>query len=145
MEGGGFNPVQCIYKGLSLSFGTFEPNWEIAKYWNMDVEQWLNRYRSAIAKAQTSKEAIKQQKIIAKKLLRASYSLIMHRDKQWYDDPIECGQAFLRYYPDKQTDIERLGILYAGYPVPKRSVVGLLDSYGTWLVKMYQKTEFRIG
>ncbi|HGH8161082.1 TPA: nucleotidyltransferase domain-containing protein, partial [Vibrio cholerae] len=27
----------------------------------------------------------------------------------------------------------------------KRSVVGLLDSFGPWLVSQYQKTEFRIG
>ncbi len=69
----------------------------------------------------------------------------MHRDKYWYEDPIVCGEVFLRYYPDRQVEIERLGILYAGHAVPKRSVIGLLDSYGNWLVKMYQKTEFRIG
>jgi hypothetical protein len=69
----------------------------------------------------------------------------MYRDKRWFDDPVECGQVFLTYHPEMQLEIERLGILLAGRAIPKRSVIGLLDSFGNWLVKQYQKTEFRIG
>jgi hypothetical protein len=69
----------------------------------------------------------------------------MHKDKQWFDDPLECGHAFLRYHPEKQVEIERLGILLSGRPIPKRSVVGILDGYGDWISKQYKKTEFKIG
>ncbi|MDW1713131.1 nucleotidyltransferase domain-containing protein, partial [Vibrio sp. Vb2865] len=41
--------------------------------------------------------------------------------------------------------IDRLCILLSGRPIPKRSVIGLIDAFGGWLVKQYQKTEFRIG
>lgn len=54
-------------------------------------------------------------------------------------------RSVLQYHPEKQLEIERLGILLSGRPIPKRSVVGLLDGFGDWLVKQYQKTEFRIG
>lgn len=111
----------------------------------MDVEDWVAVYRNRIARAAKDEEQIKAQKIIAKKLLRASYSLVMYRDKNWFDDPIECGQQFLRYYPDKQIEIERLGILLSGRLIAKRSVIGILDSFGDWLAKQYKKTEFRIG
>lgn len=63
------------------------------------------------------------QQMVAKKLLRASYSLIMYRDKQWFDDPIECGTHFLRYHPEKQLEIDRLGLLLKPRAIPKRSVL----------------------
>ncbi|MDE1242099.1 nucleotidyltransferase domain-containing protein [Vibrio aestuarianus] len=136
----------CVWgDDLAECFGDFEPSWEIAKHWNMDVEDWVLFYRDKIAKANSASEQSKAQIVIAKKLLRASYSLVMYRDKGWFDDPIECGQQFLRYHPEKEVEINRLGILLSGRPIAKRSVIGILDSYGHWLVKQYKKTEFRIG
>ncbi len=136
----------CIYgDDLANCFGDYVPSWEIAKHWNMDIEEWISIYRTKIAQAKNAEEQIHAQSVIAKKLLRASYSLIMYRDKRWFDDPIECGQVFLNYHPEMQLEIERLGILLSGRSIPKRSVIGLLDAFGDWLVKQYQKTEFRIG
>ncbi|MCG9750531.1 nucleotidyltransferase domain-containing protein [Vibrio brasiliensis] len=136
----------CVYgEDLSECFGDYEPSWEIAKHWNMDVEDWVAVYRNRIARTDKPEDQIKAQKIIAKKLLRASYSLVMYKDKQWFEDPIECGQQFLRYYPEKQVEIERLGILLSGRLIAKRSVIGILDGFGDWLAKQYKKTEFKIG
>ena len=69
----------------------------------------------------------------------------MYKDKQWFDDPVECGQAFLKHYPEKEVEIHRLGILLSGHVIAKRSVIGILDGFGEWLVVQYKKTEFRIG
>ncbi|HDM8233001.1 TPA: nucleotidyltransferase domain-containing protein [Vibrio campbellii] len=136
----------CVYgDDLADCFGDYVPSWEIAKHWNMDVEDWLSVYRTKIVQTQSIEELVSAQVTIAKKLLRASYSLVMYRDKRWFDDPLECGEQFLRYHPEKQLEIERLGILLSGRAIPKRSVVGLLDGFGDWLVTQYQKTEFRIG
>ena len=136
----------CVYgDDLADCFGDYVPSWEIAKHWNMDVEDWLSVYRTKIVQAQSIEELVSAQVTIAKKLLRASYSLVMYRDKRWFDDPLECGEQFLRYHPEKQLEIERLGMLLSGRAIPKRSVVGLLDGFGDWLVTQYQKTEFRIG
>ncbi|MGR5459318.1 nucleotidyltransferase domain-containing protein [Vibrio alfacsensis] len=136
----------CVYgDDLADCFGDYVPSWEIAKHWNMDVEDWLSVYRIKIVQAPSIEELVSTQIVIAKKLLRASYSLVMYRDKRWFDDPMECGEVFLKYHPEKQLEIDRLGILLSGRAIPKRSVVGLLDSFGNWLVQQYQKTEFRIG
>ncbi|MGF1698006.1 nucleotidyltransferase domain-containing protein [Vibrio lamellibrachiae] len=136
----------CIYgTDLSECFGDYEPSWEIAKHWNMDVEDWVAVYRNKIARSSSAQEQIKAQNIIAKKLLRASHSLVMYRDKMWFDDPVKCGEQFLRFYPERTVDIERLNILLSDRIIPKRSVVGILDSFGNWLVDQYKKTEFRIG
>ncbi|EPN8252026.1 nucleotidyltransferase domain-containing protein [Vibrio alginolyticus] len=136
----------CVYgDDLADCFGDYVPSWEIAKHWNMDVEDWITAYRKKIVQAKTIEEQVAAQRVIAKKLLRASYSLVMYRDKRWFDDPIQCGKVFLTYHPEKQLEIERLEILLSGRGIPKRSVIGLIDAFGDWLVKQYQKTEFRIG
>ena len=136
----------CVHgEDLSECFGDYEPSWEIAKHWNMDVENWLSVYRNRIVRAKNDAEQLKAQQIIAKKLLRASYSLVIPRSKGWHDDPVACGQHFLRFYPQMQVEIERLIILLSSRVVVKRSVIGILDSYGEWLVAQFKKTEFRIG
>lgn len=136
----------CLYgDDLAECFGDYEPSWEIAKHWNMDVGDWVQFYRDKIAKAHFEEEQVNAQTVIAKKLLRASYSLVMYKDKNWFDEPNLCGEHFLRYHPEKKKEIDRLMILLSGRVIPKRSVIGLLDSFGSWLVKQYQKTEFRIG
>ncbi|HAS6347722.1 nucleotidyltransferase domain-containing protein [Vibrio sp. IRLE0018] len=136
----------CIYgSDLAECFGEYIPSWEIAKHWNMDVEDWLAVYRNKIVRAASAEQQVQAQKIIAKKLLRASYSLVMYKDQNWYDDPLECGRHFVRYFPEKEVEVRRLAILLSGKVIPKRSVLGLLDGFGEWLVKQYQKTEFKIG
>ncbi len=137
---------QCLYgDDLTHCFGDFEPNWEIAKFWNMDLEQQLPQLRQRLANANEDKAQFLAQREIAKKLLRAHYGLVLHKHKVWVDDPITCGKIAQQYYPKKKLELERLAMLLRPHLIPKRSVVGLLDSHGSWLVKAYKKTEFRIG
>ena len=50
----------CIYgEDLSECFGDYEPSWEIAKHWNMDVEDWVAVYRNRIARSATPEEQSK--------------------------------------------------------------------------------------
>ncbi|MCG7497126.1 nucleotidyltransferase domain-containing protein [Vibrio sp. Of7-15] len=136
----------CIYgDDLATRFGSFEPCWEIAKNLNMDIEEWLDAYRKKIVAAQTPEAQVPAQIVITKKLLRSCYSLVMHRDKSWYDNPVTCGEKFLDYYPDKSLEIERLNILLQGRRIPKRSVIALLDNFGGWVVKEFARIERKIG
>ncbi|MGV2987009.1 nucleotidyltransferase domain-containing protein [Vibrio sp. E150_011] len=145
----GFLIKQCcmcvLGDDLSECFGDYVPSWEIAKQWNMDIAQALPIVRHRVATAQTQKELLKAQRFMSKKLLRAAYGLVMHKTKIWRDEPKQCGEHFLRYYPDQKVVVERLQILLGPRAIPKRSVVGLLDDFGAWLIKEYKRTEFRIG
>lgn len=136
----------CLYgDDLTHCFGEFEPNWEISKFWNMDLEQQLPNMRKQYVQATQQKQQYYWQRFIAKKLLRAHYGLVLHRHKVWIDDPLSCADVAMHYYPSKQVEIKRLSLLLRPHLIPKRSVVGLLDAHGDWLVKSYKKTEFRIG
>ncbi|WP_194435458.1 nucleotidyltransferase domain-containing protein [Vibrio fluminensis] len=136
----------CVYgENLSECFGDYEPSWEIAKHWNMDIEDWLTVYRNRVVRAKDEQELGAIQRLIAKKMLRASYGLVIPRDRAWYDSPIDCGKHFLHYHPEMQVEVERLVIMLSARVIAKRSIVGMIDSFGGWLSKQYQKTEFRIG
>ncbi|CAH0526367.1 nucleotidyltransferase domain-containing protein [Vibrio hippocampi] len=136
----------CIHgEDLAECFGHFVPSWEIAKQWNMDTVDYLPVIRQQIATATGQASQIQLQRKLAKKLLRAAYSLVMHKEKRWIEEPLECGQRFLRYYPQHEQTVARLNILLGTRVIPKRSVVGLLDHFGSWLVEEYKKTEFKIG
>ncbi|MGR5503193.1 nucleotidyltransferase domain-containing protein [Vibrio sp. DNB22_10_4] len=145
----GFLLKQCctnVYgEDLSECFGDYVPSWEIAKQWNMDIEQSAALLRKEVALAEDAQSQADAQRRLAKKLLRAAYGLVLHRTKRWLDDPLESGRAFLEFYPQREQTVERLGILLGGRVIPKRSVVGLVDDFAPWLVKEYQKTEFKIG
>ncbi|WP_394152833.1 nucleotidyltransferase domain-containing protein [Vibrio maritimus] len=145
----GFLLKQCctnVYgEDLAECFGHYVPSWEIAKQWNMDIEQSAAILRREVALAEDAQSQLSAQRQLAKKLLRAAYGLVLHKTKRWLDDPLESGRAFLDYYPERQQTIERLGILLGQRVIPKRSVVGLLDDFAPWLAKEYQKTEFKIG
>ncbi|MDG2932913.1 nucleotidyltransferase domain-containing protein, partial [Vibrio parahaemolyticus] len=44
----------CVYgDDLADCFGDYVPSWEIAKHWNMDVEDWITVYRKKIVQAKT--------------------------------------------------------------------------------------------
>lgn len=136
----------CIFgDDLATRFGTFEPSWEIAKNMNMDVGQWLSTYRTKMISATTVEAQIDPQIKLAKKILRSCYSLVMHKDKGWYDSPVECGEKFLEYYPDKALEIERMNILLQGRRIPKRSVIALFDEFGRWIVDEFERIERKIG
>ena len=136
----------CIFgDDLSTRFGDFEPSWDIAKNMNMDIEEWLQVYIKKISTSQNIEIQVEQQKTIAKKVLRSCYSLVMHRDKGWYDHPVLCARKFLEYYPEKQTEIERVVLLLKGRKIPKRSAIALLQEFGDWVVNEFNKIERRIG
>ncbi|MDP5253538.1 MULTISPECIES: nucleotidyltransferase domain-containing protein [unclassified Vibrio] len=136
----------CVYgEDLAECFGDYQPSWEIAKFWNMDLEQWLVHHRRKMAEANDPASLLNTQYQVAKKLLRAAYSLVMHKDQQWFDEPLDCARAFLSYHPEQEVMIKRLILLYLQKPVAKRSSIAIIDQFGQWLGKQYQKTEFRIG
>ncbi|MCL9774449.1 nucleotidyltransferase domain-containing protein [Vibrio sp. S4B1] len=136
----------CVHgDDLAECFGDYVASWEIAKQWNMDIGQAVPMLRHHIAVANTDKALLKAQREMAKKLLRAAYGLIIPKTKRWRDEPHQCAQQFLLFYPDKRVIIERLEILLGPRVIAKRSVVALLDDFGQWLISEYKKTEFRIG
>lgn len=145
----GFLLKQCcmnVYgENLAECFGEYIPSWEISKQWNMDIAESAINLRSEIAQATTEDQMLMAQRQMAKKLLRAAYGLVLHKHKKWIDEPKECGLQFLNYFPKRQQTVERLGILLGNRVIPKRSVVGILDEFGTWIANEYEKTEFKIG
>ncbi|MGF1759782.1 nucleotidyltransferase domain-containing protein [Photobacterium sagamiensis] len=136
----------CLYgEDLSTRFGCFEPSWDVAKAFNGDIKDELAVYRQKIMKTKVVSNYLEYCQHIAKKMLRSCFSLVMHREKRWAHTSEGCAEAFLKYYPDKSLEIERLFTLISGTQVPKRAALFLLDQFGGWIVAEFEKIDRKIG
>ncbi len=98
----------CVHgEDLSDCYGDFETSWEIAKHWNMDAGFWLAVYRNKIAETATPEQQVAAQVMLAK-LLRTGFSLIMYRDKNWFDAPI-VRSTVLKISSGKEVEIQGWG------------------------------------
>lgn len=126
----------CVYgDDLSDGFEQITLNNKLYQFWSHDIENAILYFREKIALAESEPEQIKYQRLLAKKMLRAFYGLLFGVVTVWEDDPETCGQVFRQYAPKElHVHIDRLLILYQGFLINKRSVLGLIDLVGPWLV-----------
>jgi predicted nucleotidyltransferase len=126
----------CIYgDDLSDGFDQISLTNKLYQFWNYDIETAILYYREQIALSETEPDQIKHQRLLAKKMLRAFYGLLFGVVTTWEDDPEVCAEVFRQYAPKElHIHIDRLLILYKGFLINKRSVLGLIDLVGPWLV-----------
>ncbi|MEH6533906.1 MAG: nucleotidyltransferase domain-containing protein [Photobacterium frigidiphilum] len=136
----------CLYgDDLSTRFGCFEPSWDVAKAMNGDIKAMLADYRQKIMTTKVVKNYLEYCQFISKKMLRSCFALVMHREKCLAHSLSDCADIFLRYYPEKNVEIERLFTLIEGAQVPKRASLFMIEQFGGWIVAELDKIERKIG
>lgn len=136
----------CLYgDDLSTRFGSFEASWDIAKSLNGDIKDELNDYRQKIMATKVIQNYLDYCEHIAKKMLWSCFSLVMHREQALALSIEQCAEAFLKYYPEKELEIERLFILASRTQVPKKAALFMIDSFGGWIVSEFDKIDRKIG
>ena len=136
----------CLYgDDLSTRFGSFEASWDIAKAFNGDISDELDEYRQKIMATKVVQNYLDYCEYIAKKMLWSCFSLVMHREKTLALSIEQCAEAFLKYYPEKEQEIERLFILVSRTQVPKKASLFMIQSFGGWIVAEFEKIDRKIG
>ncbi|WP_299015349.1 nucleotidyltransferase domain-containing protein [uncultured Photobacterium sp.] len=136
----------CLYgDDLSTRFGCFEASWDIAKSLNGDIKEELQIYRKKIMSTKVMQNYLEYCEHIARKMLWTCFSLVMHREQTLALSVEQGAEIFLKYYPDKELEIERLFILAAGNQVPKKASLFMIESFGGWIVSEFEKIERKIG
>ncbi|MGF1702583.1 nucleotidyltransferase domain-containing protein [Photobacterium makurazakiensis] len=136
----------CLYgDDLSSRFGCFEPSWDIAKSLNGDIAEQLKGYRQKIMTTKVLASYIGYCQAIAKKMIWSCFSLVLHREKKLALSLDDAAKTFLKYYPEKETEIERLYILCSGQQVPKKAALFMINEFGGWIVTEFDKIERKIG
>lgn len=136
----------CLYgDDLASRFGCFEASWDIAKAMDGDIKAELSEYRTKIMATKVVKNYLDYCEAVARKMLWSSFSLVMHREQRLALSLQQGAEAFLRYYPDKAVEIERLFILVERTQVPKKASLFMIESFGGWLVDEFDKIDRKIG
>ncbi|WP_413111629.1 nucleotidyltransferase domain-containing protein [Thaumasiovibrio sp. DFM-14] len=132
-------------KDIGDEFGEFEPTWEVAKAFNGDVGQVVTEYKHKITAVKKAESYLDLCQSLAKKLIYASFGLTVYRDNRWAYSLAQCIGPFLKRYPEKQIEMERLQLLARRVRVPKRAVLILLSQYGDWIANEYRYLERKFG
>ncbi|WP_407330381.1 hypothetical protein [Enterovibrio sp. 27052020O] len=130
---------------LADSFGHFEVSWEVSKAMNGDLSVKLRELRQKIAVATKWGTQLDAAEDAAKRLIRAAFGLVAHKEGRWDQDLKDCAESFLKHYPDKSVEMERLFYLIERKPVKKRAVVALMDAFGGWVQSEYASIDRKIG
>ncbi|MEJ2763689.1 nucleotidyltransferase domain-containing protein [Photobacterium sp. MCCC 1A19761] len=136
----------CLYgDNLASRFGCFEASWDIAKAMNGDIKAELGEYRTKIMATKVVANYLDYCEAVARKMLWSCYSLVMHREQRLALSLPQCADAFLRHYPDKILEIERLFILVERTQVPKKASLFMVESFGGWIAAEFDKIDRKIG
>lgn len=136
----------CLYgDDLASRFGCFEASWDIAKAMDGDIQTELSDYRAKIMATKVVKNYLDYCEAVGRKMLWSCFSLVMHREQRLVLSLQQCADVFLRYYPEKALDIERLFILIGRTQVPKKASLFMIESFGGWIVAEFDKIDRKIG
>lgn len=129
----------CVYgEDLTKHFGKFKVSPDIAIGFNGDVSEAVQIAVQKIADATTDEEAAKAAAMIARKLIRTCYMMVMTRAQIWTTRLNEQAELFLRYFPEKQQFIDTLQGWTDSPPANQENVLKLLNNDCFWVIDNFE-------
>lgn len=115
----------------------YRPTTLLARETNGDLALALNRWRARAAEAVTDADRRALSRVVARRIVRTGFTLIMPRWGGWTSDLDESAELFARYYP-QHGDRMRTAAAVGRAPSADPAVLGaLIDDLGPWLAAEY--------
>ncbi|MFE4537447.1 nucleotidyltransferase [Streptomyces scopuliridis] len=115
----------------------YRPTTLLARETNGDLALALRRWRPRAAEATTDTERLTLSRVVARRIVRTGFTLIMPRWGGWTSDLNESAELFGRYYPERAAPM-RLAATTGRTPSADPSVLRtLIDDLGPWLAAEY--------
>ncbi|MEV8288469.1 nucleotidyltransferase [Streptomyces niveus] len=115
----------------------YRPTNLLARETNGDLHLALKRWRSRAAEAVTDADRRALCRVVARRIVRTGFTLIMPRWGGWTSDLDESAELFARYYPE-HGDRMRTAAAVGRVPSADPAVLGaLIDELGPWLAAEY--------
>jgi GNAT superfamily N-acetyltransferase len=132
----------CVYgEDLRAGIQPYRPSLAVGLEMNKDTESRLNK---AMAEMRAS-NYLPIGKSIAKKLLRAQYSLVCEEDSSYFDDLEEIARILTRFDPKHKQEISELLAIAKGNDFSLPVIQGLIDSYGRAVVKNIRELTSKVA
>ncbi|MFD7518875.1 nucleotidyltransferase [Streptomyces niveus] len=115
----------------------YRPTTLLARETNGDLHLALKRWRSRAAEAVTDADRRALCRVVARRIVRTAFTLIMPRWSGWTSDLDESAELFARYYPE-HGDRMRTAAAVGRVPSADPAVLGaLIEDLGPWLAAEY--------
>jgi uncharacterized protein len=115
----------------------YRPTTELARETNGDLALALKRWRTRAAQAATDADRRALSRVVARRIVRSGFTLIMPRWGGWTSDLNESAELFGRYYPE-HADQMRTAAAIGRVPSTDPAVLStLIDDLGPWLAAEY--------
>ncbi|WP_326613299.1 nucleotidyltransferase [Streptomyces scopuliridis] len=118
----------------------YRPTTLLARETNGDLALALQRWRPRAAEAATDADRRTLSRVVARRIVRTGFTLIMPRWYGWTSDLNESAELFGRYYPER-ADQMRIAAATGRTPSADPAVLRtLIDDLGPWLAAEYTAT-----
>jgi hypothetical protein len=140
-DGGFFVACLCtplLGDDLAEQLPRYRPTALLARETNGDLALLLPRWRTRAAEAVTDSERKALNRVVARRIVRTGFTLIMPRWGGWTSDLNESAELFGRYYPER---VEQMRIAAATGRTPSTDpavLSSLIDDLGPWLTAEYR-------
>ncbi|MFC9751255.1 nucleotidyltransferase [Streptomyces niveus] len=115
----------------------YRPTTLLARETNGDLHLALKRWRTRAAEAVTDADRRALSRVVARRIVRTGFTLIMPRWRGWTSDLDESAELFARYYPE-HGDRMRTAAAVGRVPSADPAVLGaLIGDLGPWLAAEY--------
>lgn len=130
----------CIYgDDITKNVSGFKPTKAVAKGFNGDIAKSLKSLKEKIKNAISGQEVKKVSQLLAKKIIRTAFSLVMPRAASWTTNLQTSVETFLQYYPEKTKEMNTvLGWSKIGTD-DKEEILKFINTFGLWLTQKFKE------
>ena len=139
-DGGFFVACLCtplLGEDLAAQLPRYRPNSLLARETNGDLALVLPRWRARAAHAVTDAGRRTLSRVIARRLVRTGFTLIMPRWGGWTSDLDRSACLFARYYPERGGQLRRAAAIARAPSADPAVLTMLIDDLGPWLAAEY--------
>ncbi|RAO63209.1 nucleotidyltransferase [Micromonospora saelicesensis] len=115
----------------------YRPTPLLARETNGDLSLALTGWRRQAAEANNDQQTEALSRVVARRIVRTGFTLIMPRWGGWTSDLTQSAEAFGLHYPERAEQMRRAAVI-GRTPSPVPSVLReLIDDLGPWLAAEY--------
>lgn len=117
---------------IGLLFGAFRPGKSVVYGLNDDLQAQVDQFNLQ------AEPDMRQMISLSRKLIRASFGLVVEQCDYWTTDLERCAASFCRCYPQKVEQMESVLLIARGKIDEHRACCQLLTEFGAWLSREFR-------
>ncbi|MGW6576084.1 nucleotidyltransferase domain-containing protein [Streptomyces sp. NPDC054945] len=115
----------------------YRPDSLLARETNGDLAELLPGWRKRVREASTPEEYRTLSRIVARRLVRTAFTLVMPRWGGWTSDLGESAEIFGMYYPERAAQMEAAAAVALDPVADPQVLRGYVEDLGPWLADEY--------